>query len=169
MWRSRSHRTGCGSSCWKRRPECFSNREGAVPTDSGAELLTRLASELGKMPNHILIEGHTDAKPFASDSGYSNWELSADRANSARKLMQAHGIRHGAGRPGSRLCRPAVAPPRRSHQCVQPPDLRDRSVSGRPGTEAEEPARGRNRPNTERSWPKTAAFLRDINGYKEGS
>jgi chemotaxis protein MotB len=64
-----------------------------VPTDSGAELLTRLASELGKMPNHILIEGHTDAKPFASDGGYSNWELSADRANSARRLMQAHGIR----------------------------------------------------------------------------
>ena len=65
----------------------------AVPTDSGGELLARLASELGKMPNHILIEGHTTLKPFASDTGYSNWELSADRANSARKLMQAHGIR----------------------------------------------------------------------------
>src|ERR1044071_7748490 len=59
-----------------------------IPTDGGAELLTRLASELGKMPNDILIEGHTDAKPFASAGGYSNWELSADRANSARKLMQ---------------------------------------------------------------------------------
>lgn len=64
-----------------------------VPNASGAELLTKLASELGKMPNQILIEGHTDAKPFASDGGYSNWELSADRANSARKLMQANGIR----------------------------------------------------------------------------
>ena len=65
----------------------------AVPTGSGAELLTRLALELGKMPNHLLIEGHTDAKPFSSAGGYSNWELSADRANSARKLMQAHGVR----------------------------------------------------------------------------
>ena len=64
-----------------------------VPTDSGAELLTKLASELGKMPNQILIEGHTDAKPFSSTGGYTNWELSADRANSARKLMQANGIR----------------------------------------------------------------------------
>ena len=41
----------------------------------------------------MLIEGHTDAKPFSSEDGYSNWELSTDRANSARKLMQASGIR----------------------------------------------------------------------------
>jgi len=65
----------------------------AVPTGSGSELLTRLAGELGKLPNTILIEGHTDAKPFSRDDGYSNWELSADRANSARKLMQTYGLR----------------------------------------------------------------------------
>ena len=41
----------------------------------------------------MLIEGHTDSKPFASDGGYSNWELSTDRANSARKLMEAYGLR----------------------------------------------------------------------------
>ena len=64
-----------------------------VPTETGADLLARLAAELGKMPNTMLIEGHTDAKPFTSDNGYSNWELSADRANSARKLMEAHGLR----------------------------------------------------------------------------
>jgi chemotaxis protein MotB len=56
-------------------------------------LLTRLAEELGKLPNHILIEGHTDSEPYAGDGTYTNWELSADRANSARKLMQAHGLR----------------------------------------------------------------------------
>jgi chemotaxis protein MotB len=65
----------------------------AVPTESGASLLATLAEELGKMPNSMLIEGHTDAKPFSSDNGYSNWELSTDRANSARKLMEAHGLR----------------------------------------------------------------------------
>ena len=64
-----------------------------VPTESGAELLARLAAELGKMPNTVLIEGHTDSKPFASDNGYTNWELSTDRANSARKLMEGHGLR----------------------------------------------------------------------------
>jgi chemotaxis protein MotB len=63
-----------------------------IPSESGAELLTRLAEELGKLPNNILIEGHTDAKPFPGEA-YSNWELSADRANSARKIIQAHGIR----------------------------------------------------------------------------
>jgi len=63
-----------------------------VPTASGGELLARLADELGKLPNHVLIEGHTDSKPYAGDGGYSNWELSADRANSARKLMEFHGL-----------------------------------------------------------------------------
>jgi chemotaxis protein MotB len=64
------------------------------PTSIGAELLSRLAEELGKLPNHLLIEGHTDAKPFASgpDGGYSNWELSTDRANAARRLMETHGV-----------------------------------------------------------------------------
>jgi len=65
----------------------------AVPTETGSELLARLAAELGKMPNTMLIEGHTDSKPFASENGYTNWELSADRANSARKLMEGHGLR----------------------------------------------------------------------------
>ena len=64
-----------------------------IPTESGADLLGRLAEELGKLPNHVLIEGHTDSKPFTGDGSYSNWELSADRANSARKLMEAHGIK----------------------------------------------------------------------------
>jgi chemotaxis protein MotB len=64
-----------------------------IPTTGGSALLVRLAEELGKLPNGLLIEGHTDAKPYAGDGTYSNWELSADRANSARKLMQAHGIR----------------------------------------------------------------------------
>ena len=61
--------------------------------DDGRELLVALAQELGKLPNHISIEGHTDAKPYASGSDYSNWELSADRANTARRLMQASGVR----------------------------------------------------------------------------
>jgi len=61
--------------------------------DDGRELLMALAHELGKLPNHISIEGHTDAKPYASGRDYSNWELSADRANTARRLMQLSGVR----------------------------------------------------------------------------
>ncbi|HTS66337.1 MAG TPA: flagellar motor protein MotB [Candidatus Acidoferrales bacterium] len=65
----------------------------ALPTEAGAELLTRLAEELGKLPNSLLIEGHTDAKPFAASQSYSNWELSSDRANAARRLMETRGVR----------------------------------------------------------------------------
>jgi chemotaxis protein MotB len=64
-----------------------------LPTESGSELLKRLAQELGKMPNHLLIEGHTDAKPFSGEGSYTNWELSSDRANAARRLMETSGVR----------------------------------------------------------------------------
>jgi len=60
---------------------------------SGREMLVLLAEELGQVPNHISIEGHTDAKPFADRANYSNWELSSDRANAARRLMQQSGVR----------------------------------------------------------------------------
>jgi chemotaxis protein MotB len=65
----------------------------AKPTESGAAILITLAQELAKLPNKIAIEGHTDAKPFSSDGDYGNWELSSDRANSARRLMQRNGLR----------------------------------------------------------------------------
>jgi chemotaxis protein MotB len=57
------------------------------------ELLNTLAVELGKLPNKVTIEGHTDAKPYSNSGDYSNWELSSDRANAARRLMQQHGLR----------------------------------------------------------------------------
>jgi chemotaxis protein MotB len=60
---------------------------------SGQDLLALLAGELKTLPNALLIEGHTDATPYSSDASYSNWELSADRANSARRLMQQDGVR----------------------------------------------------------------------------
>ena len=60
---------------------------------SGQEIVALLAVELAKVPNHISVEGHTDAKPFTGKSSYSNWELSADRANAARRLMQESGLR----------------------------------------------------------------------------
>jgi chemotaxis protein MotB len=59
----------------------------------GHDLLVILSQELSKLPNKIAIEGHTDSKPYSGTGHYSNWELSADRANSARRLMQASGIR----------------------------------------------------------------------------
>ncbi len=62
-------------------------------SENGQELLALLASELKTLPNDLLIEGHTDAAQYTQDASYSNWELSADRANAARRLMQADGVR----------------------------------------------------------------------------
>ncbi len=63
-----------------------------VPTVTGTALLAKLAHELGTMKNTIFVEGHTDAAPYEG-AHYSNWELSADRANAARKIMQENGLR----------------------------------------------------------------------------
>ncbi len=60
--------------------------------DDGRELLVKLAQELGQLPNTLSIEGHTDSKPYARSANFGNWELSSDRANAARRLMQASGI-----------------------------------------------------------------------------
>jgi chemotaxis protein MotB len=67
-----------------------------VPTRAGERLLAVIAKELGKMPNAVVIEGHTDARPFRNagpSSGYGNFELSADRANAARRLLHTYGVR----------------------------------------------------------------------------
>ena len=64
----------------------------AQPSDDGKQILAMLAKELGKLPNTVSIEGHTDARPYAASGNYSNWELSADRANAARRVMQENGL-----------------------------------------------------------------------------
>jgi chemotaxis protein MotB len=58
----------------------------------GRDIVIVLAQELGKLPNRLAIEGHTDAKSYSKGKNYSNWELSADRANAARRLMQMNGV-----------------------------------------------------------------------------
>ena len=62
------------------------------PTPALREVLTALSKELGKMPNKISVEGHTDATPYSNGKLYGNWELSSDRANVARRLMQDSGV-----------------------------------------------------------------------------
>lgn len=58
------------------------------------QLLSRIAKYLAKLPNRIVIEGHTDSRPF-SRGGMTNWELSVNRANSARRILEASGLRKG--------------------------------------------------------------------------
>ncbi len=61
------------------------------PTVAGKDLLQLLATELMKLPNKVAIEGHTDSTPYGR-SDYSNWELSADRANAARRILNDNGL-----------------------------------------------------------------------------
>jgi chemotaxis protein MotB len=57
------------------------------------ELLREIGSVLADVPNRLTLEGHTDAQPFsAGERGYSNWELSADRANASRRELLAGGL-----------------------------------------------------------------------------
>lgn len=57
------------------------------------ELLRLIGSVLAEVPNRLTLEGHTDAQPFGTgESGYSNWELSSDRANASRRELGAGGL-----------------------------------------------------------------------------
>jgi len=71
----------------------FFDSGSAQMSKDETDFLMLLGQELGKLPNHIAIEGHTDSKPYPPTATYTNWELSADRANAARRLMQSNGIR----------------------------------------------------------------------------
>ncbi|OHC74078.1 MAG: hypothetical protein A3G18_06025 [Rhodospirillales bacterium RIFCSPLOWO2_12_FULL_58_28] len=56
------------------------------------KLLELVGKVVATMPQKLAISGHTDAVPFVSDTGYSNWELSADRANAARRALLHYGV-----------------------------------------------------------------------------
>lgn len=71
----------------------FFDSGSAKISGDGSELVVALAEELGKLPNTLAMEGHTDSKPYSGRGTYGNWELSSDRANAARRLMTQHGIR----------------------------------------------------------------------------
>ena len=63
--------------------------------DYTTDILRELAPYLDSVPNRISITGHTDIRPYPSTNGYTNWELSADRANAARRALTAGGLPDG--------------------------------------------------------------------------
>jgi chemotaxis protein MotB len=78
----------------KNRP--MFNSGSAVLQPYAKEILAEVASVLNAVPNSISLSGHTDAAPYSGgDRGYSNWELSADRANACRRELVAGGIDDG--------------------------------------------------------------------------
>jgi chemotaxis protein MotB len=79
------------------------DRSGSSFFDTGSsalrgeseQILKAIAAEIGPLSNDVVIEGHTDSAAYVNGDRYGNWELSADRANAARRVMEAAGLRAG--------------------------------------------------------------------------
>lgn len=76
-----------------------------VPNERAVRLMEAVAKIVQRLPNRISISGHTDTTPSASED-YSNWELSSDRANAARRILTENGVMPGriarvSGKAGS--------------------------------------------------------------------
>lgn len=64
----------------------------AEPLPHTRQLLSKVGEAIQTVPNAVSIAGHTDSKPFRRADGYSNWELSADRANASRRVLTGNGV-----------------------------------------------------------------------------
>jgi len=71
----------------------FYSLGGSELSEKGITILTAISKEISTLNNKVVIEGHTDNHQFVYKDKYSNWELSTDRANSARKLMENSGFK----------------------------------------------------------------------------
>lgn len=94
----------------------------AAPTRELEEVLRVVAAELATLNNGVVVEGHTDAMPFGTED-YSNWELSVDRANAARRILIAGGL------SAERLMEVRGYADRRPKFVDEPVDRRNRRVT----------------------------------------
>ena len=65
---------------------------GSLMNDNLRKVLEKVADIVHRMPNQIAISGHTDPAPFRDRNNYSNWELSAERANASRRALVEFGV-----------------------------------------------------------------------------
>jgi chemotaxis protein MotB len=72
----------------------FGSGSAAIKPDT-VLILTIIAQELSKLPNRVAVEGHTDQRPYLAGQQYTNWELSSDRANAARRVLEEAGLTKG--------------------------------------------------------------------------
>ncbi|HYD17965.1 MAG TPA: flagellar motor protein MotB [Patescibacteria group bacterium] len=64
----------------------------AKPLPAAQKLFNLVNSVVKPLPNKISLRGHTDSVPYGKDAMYTNWELSSDRANAARRVLLADGL-----------------------------------------------------------------------------
>jgi chemotaxis protein MotB len=86
-------------------------------------VLRAIAHEIRTLPNAVVVEGHTDSRPFALASSRSNWELSTDRAHSARRLMENFHV------PAAQIAQVRGYADRKLRYPDQPYDVRNRRIS----------------------------------------
>lgn len=106
--------TGSGDS--------FFDRASAALKPTLRDVLRVVAKELDRVPGDVVIEGHTDAMPFGRRN-YSNWELSAERANAARAALVDYGF------PEARISEVRGYAHRRPKIAEDPMDPRNRRIS----------------------------------------
>lgn len=87
------------------------------------QAVSLIAREVARLPNSIAVEGHTDSRPFVGAPHYSNWELSADRANAARRLLEEAGV------PPARITQVVGYADRRLADARDPYDASNRRIS----------------------------------------
>ena len=91
--------------------------------DYTRKLMSKVAEVILKMPNDVSVRGHTDSVPYGPGAKYTNWELSADRANSTRRILQEGNV------PEARLTN-IMGKADREHLVVDnPKDPRNRRIS----------------------------------------
>ncbi|MGE3512153.1 MAG: flagellar motor protein MotB [Vicinamibacterales bacterium] len=73
----------------------FFDSGSAALRGESEQILGLIAHELGALTNDVVVEGHTDSRQYADGDRYGNWELSAERANAARRVMERTGLREG--------------------------------------------------------------------------
>lgn len=73
----------------------FFDSGSAALRGESEQILGLIAHELGVLSNDVVVEGHTDSRQYVDGDRYGNWELSAERANAARRVMERTGLRDG--------------------------------------------------------------------------
>jgi len=73
----------------------FFDTGSSVLRGESERILSVIAREVGKLENSVVVEGHTDSAAYVNGQRYDNWNLSADRANAARRVMTEQGLRDG--------------------------------------------------------------------------
>ncbi len=91
--------------------------------DHTGKLFKAVADLVKNQPNRIAISGHTDSTPYRGSGGYSNWELSTDRANASRRALMAAGV------PESRIARVVGKADAEPMNAAQPDAAMNRRVS----------------------------------------